>query len=49
MVMKRNHDQGKSYNGKYLSWELAYSVTGLLYYHLGGKYGSMQAGMVLEK
>jgi hypothetical protein len=29
--------------------ELAYSFSGLVHYHHGGKHGSIQADMVLEK
>ena len=30
-------------------WGLAYSFTGSVHYHHGGKHGSIQAGMVLEE
>ena len=46
--MKGHHDHGNSYKGK-LSLGLAYSLRGSARYHHGGKHGSMQADLVLEK
>ena len=46
--MSRYRDQGKSYKNN-ISLGLAYSFRGSVYYHHGGKHGSMQADMVLEK
>jgi hypothetical protein len=47
VVLKRHHDQGKSYQGKHLIW--AHSFRGSVHYHHGGKHGNVQADMVMKK
>jgi hypothetical protein len=46
--VKRHHGHSNSYNRKHLNGE-AYSFRDLAYYCHGGKHGSVQADMVLEK
>ena len=48
IAVKRSHDQGNSYKGKHLTGA-ALQFRGSVHYHHDGKYGSMQADMVLEK
>ena len=46
--MKKHHDHGNSYKGKHLIGA-GLQFRDLVHYHHGGKHGSMQADMVLEK
>jgi hypothetical protein len=48
MAVKRQHNQGHSYQGN-ISLGLVYTFRGSVHYHHGRKYGSTQAGMVLEE
>ena len=48
IAVKGHHDQCNSYKGKHLI-RLAYSFRGSVHYHHGGKHGSIQADMMLEK
>jgi hypothetical protein len=45
--MKTHHDHCNSHKHNIHLW-LAYNFRGLVFYHHGGKHGSMQADMVLE-
>jgi hypothetical protein len=46
--VKRHHDQGNAYKGKYFTGAGLW-FRGLVHYHHGRKHGSVQAGTVLEK
>ena len=48
IAVKRHHDQGNSYKGKHFR-VAQLQFRGLVHYHHGGKHGSTQAAMVLEK
>jgi hypothetical protein len=47
-IAVKRHDQGNTYKGQYLIGA-GLHFRGSVYYHHGGKHGSMQADMVLEK
>jgi hypothetical protein len=47
IAVKRHHDHGNSYKNKHVIGNYSFRV--LVHYHHGGKHGSMQADMVLEK
>jgi hypothetical protein len=46
--MKRQHDHSNSYKGKHLTGA-GLQLRSVVHYHHGGKHGSKQADMVLEK
>ena len=46
-AIKKHHDQGNSYQGRYLI-RLVYRFRGLVHYHHGKKHGGAQADVVLE-
>jgi hypothetical protein len=48
IAVKRHHDYRSSYKGKYLI-EADLQFRRLVYYHHGGKHGSLQSDIVLEK
>ena len=48
IAVKRYHDHGNSYKEKHLIGAVL-QFRGSVHYHHGGKHGSMQADMVLEK
>jgi hypothetical protein len=48
IAVKRHHDQSNSYRCKHFIGA-ALQFRGWVHYHHGGKYGSMQADMLLEK
>ena len=48
IAVKRHHDQGNSYKDN-IELGLAYSFSGSVHYHQGGRHGSVQADMMLEE
>jgi hypothetical protein len=48
IAVKRHHDQGHSYIRKHFGGA-GLQFQSLVYYYHGGKYGGMQADMVLER
>ena len=48
IAVKKHHDHSNTHKEN-VQLRLAYSFRGLIYYHHGGKHGSMHADMVLDK
>lgn len=48
IAMKRHYDYGNAYKRKHLI-RADLQFRGLVHYHLGGKHGSTQADMILER